>query len=37
MLVYKVDFMIQNTQQPKELELLKQLIGEWTVGIASEN
>ena len=26
--------MMQNTQQPKELELLKQLIGEWTVGIA---
>ncbi len=24
----------QSTQQPKELELLKQLIGEWSVGIA---
>ena len=26
--------MTQNVQQPKELELLKQLIGEWVVGIA---
>ena len=26
--------MTQSIQQPKELELLKQLIGEWTVGIA---
>lgn len=24
----------QSTQQPKELELLKQLVGEWTVGVA---
>ena len=28
------DFMTRSIQQPKELELLKQLIGEWTVGIA---
>ena len=26
--------MTQSIQQPKELELLKQLIGEWDVGIA---
>ena len=26
--------MTESIQQPKELELLKQLIGEWTVGIA---
>jgi hypothetical protein len=28
-----VGFMSQSIQQPKELELLKQLIGEWAVGI----
>jgi hypothetical protein len=27
-------YLTQSIQQPKELELLKQLIGEWTVGIA---
>ena len=27
-------YLTQSVQQPKELELLKQLIGEWTVGIA---
>jgi hypothetical protein len=29
-----VDLMTQSIQQPKELMLLKQLIGEWSVGIA---
>jgi len=29
-----VDFMARSIQQPKELESLKQLIGEWSVGIA---
>lgn len=29
-----VGFMTQSIQQPKELELLTQLIGEWVVGIA---
>lgn len=29
-----VDLMTQGIQQPKELELLKQLIGEWAVSIA---
>jgi hypothetical protein len=33
-LIYKVGFMTQSMQQPKELELLKQLIGDWSVGIA---
>ena len=27
-------FMMQSIQQPKELELFRQLIGEWTVGVA---